>query len=43
MNQNLILNSIINNINIICELLLRDEEMENELLMNIILKKKKTF
>lgn len=43
MNQNLILSSIINNNNIICELLLRDEEMENELLMNIIPKKRKPF
>jgi hypothetical protein len=40
MNKNLILYNIINNNNIICELLLRDEEMENELLMNLIPKKK---
>jgi len=43
MNQNLILNSIINYNNIICELLLRDEEMENELLINIIPKERKHF
>ncbi|CAI6376081.1 unnamed protein product [Macrosiphum euphorbiae] len=35
--------SIIYNINIICELLLRDEEMENESLTNIIPKKRKPF
>jgi hypothetical protein len=43
MNQHFILNSIINNNNTICELLLRNEEIENELLMNLIPKKRKPF
>lgn len=42
MNQHFILNSIIND-NTICELLLRNEEIKNELLVNLIPKKKDTF